>query len=82
MSTVKHQKEVSHWIHDEQACVTVQRIAQTFNLSWSDASALLKQVPLEGKAYSVTSFGRGGSSEEDSGKNDASANGEYQLCIQ
>ena len=49
-------QQVSHWIHDEQACVTVQRILQTFDLSWEDASSLLKEIPEEGRKYSVTSF--------------------------
>lgn len=50
----KHQ--VSHWVHEERACVTVQRIIQTFNLSWPNALALLKEVPKEGHQYLVTRF--------------------------
>lgn len=49
-------KQVSHWIHDEQACVTVQRIVQTFQLSWDEASSVLKGVPADGKNYSVIHF--------------------------
>jgi hypothetical protein len=36
--------EVSSWIENEQACVTAQRIAQTMELSRSEASLLLKEI--------------------------------------
>lgn len=49
-------QQISHWIHDEQACVTAQRVLQTFNISWEEASMLLKKIPQEGRKYSVTSF--------------------------
>jgi ribosomal protein S25 len=50
-------EEVSHWVHDEQACVTVQRIVQTFHLSWSVALSILKEIPKHGSDYSVTFYG-------------------------
>ena len=49
-------QQVSHWIHDEEVCVTVQRVAQTFDLPWSAALSLLKEIPKEGNQYSVTQF--------------------------
>ena len=49
-------QQVSHWIHDEQACVSVQRVLQTFNIPWEEASLLLKEIPKAGQKYSVTSF--------------------------
>jgi hypothetical protein len=50
-------EEVSHWVHDEQACVTVQRIVQTFHLSWSVSLSILKEIPKDGNDYSVTVYG-------------------------
>ena len=41
-------EEVSHWVHDEKACVTVQRIVQTFHLSWSVSLSILKEIPKHG----------------------------------
>ena len=48
--------EVSHWIHDEQSCVTVQRIVQTFHVSWSDGLALLQEIPKSGNHYTITRY--------------------------
>lgn len=56
VSEMANKYQVSHWVHEERACVTVQRIVQTFNLSWSNALALLKEVPKEGHQYLVTRF--------------------------
>jgi len=63
-------QQISHWVHDEQACVTVQRIVQTFDLSWSDALSLLKGIPKEGHQYSVTQFASTSKADTDSRNND------------
>ena len=62
-------QQISHWIHDEQACVTVQRVLQTFNISWEEASSLLKETPQEGQKYNVTSFAS--SKKQKTSNNDA-----------
>lgn len=74
--TARFVQQVKHWIHDEQNCVTVQRIVQTFGLSWAQASAVLKEVPDKAHEYNVTLFGRG-----DAGKNDNSTSSKFCLII-
>lgn len=69
-------QQVKHWIHDEQNCVTVQRIVQTFGLSWAQASAVLKEVPDKVHEYNVTLFGGG-----TAGENDKSASSKFCFII-
>ena len=71
-------RQVSHWLHDEQACVTVQRIVQTFNLSWTEASSLLQGVPKEGCRYTVVRY----ASHETQAENETNDNSEFMNIVE
>jgi hypothetical protein len=72
-------QQVSHWVHDEQTCVTVQRIVQSFGLSWAEASSTLKKIPEKDRTYFITLFGQ--SDTKGDGSNDVPENGNFRCCF-
>lgn len=66
-------KQVSHWVYKEKSCVTVQRIVQTFELPWSEALSVLKDIPVEGRRYFVIRYVSG----VNDGTTNDSSNGEW-----